>query len=196
MKPSFRPKDPLLRSQVALLWGLGFLSESAGNHGLCPTPSDARTRCTQPFGNFQGPRNFQEKGFPDAFLPGLEFRTSGQRVILRLAQVRSPIVGLGFPAKFLFCPEELGRRVVWARARSQKKQIEDGCKGAWQRGTLGGPSPGTPGDKARRGWARLGWVRSGWAGRPGRACPQRADGLSCQKSSMRRAHQKALTSLN
>lgn len=165
MKPSFRPKDPLLRLQMALLWSLGFLSESAGNHGLCPTPSNARTQCTQPFGNFKGPRNFQEKGFPDAFLPGLEFRTSAPA---RHPPPRSSSFP-NFGPWFLLCPEELGRRVVWAGARSQKKQIEDGCKGAWQRGTLEGPSPGTPGGKARRGWARLGWVRSGWAGQPGRA---------------------------
>lgn len=78
-----------------------------------------------------------------------------------------------FPKKFLFCSEELGRKVVWARARGWTEQPQEGAE---EPGT-GAPSPSSPRGRPGRGWAG-------------------ADGLACQGSSVRRAHQKALTSLN
>lgn len=43
--------------QMALLWSLGFLSESGRNCRLPRTPNDVRTRYTRPFDHFEGSRN-------------------------------------------------------------------------------------------------------------------------------------------
>lgn len=103
--------------------------------------------------------------------PGLEFRTSAPA--RPHPQVRSPILGLGFPRSEGWRGDRGGRG-----QEAGRDSLRLGAKERAKGGALGGdPRPGAPGGKVGR----------GLAGPGGRAAPhpQRADGLACQESSVR-----------
>lgn len=138
---------------------------------VVPSPDNGRARYPRsPSCNFMVSGNpnsqvWEEKGLPDAFLPGgWSSNFSAGAPCPATLRFVPPIWGLGFPEKFLFCSEEPGRKVVWARAGGRTEQAEDGCKGAGHRGhPPRRPSPSSPqaGGRAGPGGAGCGLAGQG-----------------------------------
>lgn len=107
-----RQKDPLLCSQMALFWSLGFLSESSGRHGL-PPPPPTRARNTHSPSIISRGHRIRHLGIRRRKVclalpsPGPEFRPQS------LSSVRSPSWAWDFPHLQIFLPfgrsgEEVG----------------------------------------------------------------------------------------
>jgi hypothetical protein len=138
------------------------------------------------------------KGCLTLFSSRSQFRTSAPARRLPAPQVR---LNLGFSQKVSFCSEGLERRSGRARDTGLVRQLaEEGCKEARGERNPGRRSslPSLPRPLPQ--YFKAGLGRAGRPG-PGQDVPAlslipKPDGLACQESSVRGAHQKALTSLN